>query len=83
MNEMVERVGRAVLKAIEHVSDLDDSMIEDIGRAAIAAMREPTEAMQIAGQKVNNLDEVTGHFEYLSREEMTDAWQAMIDETLK
>lgn len=52
-------------------------------RAAILAMREPTEAMCAAGQKVNNLSETPGQFEFLSRDELRESWQAMIDEALK
>lgn len=42
---LVERVGAAVIRAVENVAFLDDSMREVIGRAAIEAMREPTQEM--------------------------------------
>lgn len=35
---LVERVGSAVIEALENIVDLDDSMAEIIGRAAINAM---------------------------------------------
>lgn len=51
MNEMVERVARAITKAISEndkggLSGWDSSVV---ARAAIAAMRVPTEAMEKAG----------------------------------
>lgn len=55
-------------------------------RAGIEAMREPTEGMCEAGQQINNIaPESAGlnAFEYLSRNEMAEAWQAMIDAALK
>lgn len=55
-------------------------------KAAIEAMREPTLDMVEAGQEQNNLSEfadIPNHFEFLSRDEMTNAWQAMIDTALK
>lgn len=55
-------------------------------RAAIEALRIPSEAMVEAGQKTNNLlkePDPPNAFEFLSRDEMTEAWEAMIDQALK
>lgn len=54
-------------------------------REFIAAMRDPTMEMVEAGQETNNLLEEPdppNAFKFLSRDEMTDAWQAMIDRAL-
>lgn len=60
--------------------------IRVVAAAAIKAMRDPAFDMVEAGQAVNNLSpnaETTNEFEFLSRDEMTEAWQAMIDAALK
>ena len=78
MNELVERVEEAIVE-LHYKSRLDDGVeptCREIARAAIAAMREPTEAMRDAG--------------YMSAIQYCDAdandagliWQAMIDEAL-
>lgn len=74
MSEMVERVGLAVRKAIEDVADLDDSMHEIIGRAAITAMREPTEAQYNALCATGKLWRELNSYE---------VWTTYIDEELK
>ena len=65
MDEMVERVAKAVLDDLENrrgiqqelegIKDTDpevyDEIKDAIGRAAIAAMREPTERMKLAGAR--------------------------------
>jgi hypothetical protein len=57
MNEMIERVARAIADNL-YSADPYDEMVKDrranyriqsVARAAIAAMREPTEAMSQAG----------------------------------
>lgn len=68
MSEMVERVARVLSE--RHSVDLAMGAIvwEDMARAAIEAMREPTEAMERKGDESD-----------LS----IFVWQAMIDEALK
>lgn len=44
--EMVERVARAIFAAMDLTDGLDAEAAEVYARAAIAAMREPTEAMK-------------------------------------
>ena len=70
MSEMVERVARAV----QPIADPGGhwTTCEDIARAAIEAMREPTEGMIQAGWTTNGY-----------RGDMTKAeWSAMIDAAL-
>lgn len=86
MNEMVERAAIAVCpwngkKVVGCPTSCRACLSTAI--AAFRAMREPTEGMCAAGQKVNNLSDEPGAFEFLSRDEMTAAWQAMVDEMLK
>lgn len=79
MSEMVERVAGAIYDA---AGDCDQEMnlaaARALARAAIAAMREPTEAMKAAGG-----------FAYMERGGMNardgsdDIWRAMIDAALK
>lgn len=88
MNEMVERVAKAVFDEANrqqpHPSDKEwaQASVQDKGaahsfaRAAIAAMREPTEAMAVAGAKT-----VEGHV-WLTGESIHRRWQAMIDAAL-
>lgn len=65
MPEMVERVARAVMEADDRASAEAEGAangyppaISDwavfVARAAIAAMREPTEAMRLAGEQVGD-----------------------------
>lgn len=57
----------------------------DDAKVAIEAMREPTPEMVEAGQKENNLlkePDPPNAFEFLSADEMTAAWTAMIDAAL-
>lgn len=77
MSEMVERVACAVGDAIEG-REIDPFLYpeafdhyEKIARAAIAAMREPTETMW---------DHGASNMQWHSA---TRVWQAMIDEALK
>ncbi|MEQ9634588.1 MAG: hypothetical protein RLW68_00740 [Devosia marina] len=59
---------------------------DEMARAALEAMREPTLDMIEAGQEQNNLlpddRDPPNAFEFLSRDEMTNAWQAMIEAAL-
>jgi len=74
IDEMVERVARAILKEernldLELSSDITKQSYCRYARAAIEAMREPTEAMLAAGDKKQ--DFYSGFI-----------WQAMIDAAL-
>lgn len=92
MSEMVERVARA-MAVKDKGDDHWDVMSEDgdgygyvgkneyreMARAAILAMREPTEGMVQRAQESYH-----GGMEWgLSDVEMAAVWQAMIDEALK
>lgn len=92
MNEMVERVTQAV-RAVRipimrgedmiGVTQVPAHMAERIASAAIAAMREPTEAMVRKGAACDGeIIEMTG----LEEDWMADVreqWRAMIDAALK
>lgn len=49
MNEMVERVTKAILDAMDLTDGLDAGSAERYARAAIEAMRVPTKEMAVAG----------------------------------
>jgi hypothetical protein len=76
MNEMIERAARAVFEITlaarwaHHVPSP-----EDIARAVVIELREPTEAMIDAAEL---LDDICG-----DRASARTHWQAMIDEVLK
>lgn len=79
MNEMVERVARAIAGADrnqwDHMFAPRKAMFVCFARAAMAAMREPTEAMIDSGMN-------TGYAPACDLE--VDAhWRAMIDEALR
>jgi hypothetical protein len=75
MSEMVERIAASIkTKAWSLDLPLRDEECADLARAAIAAMREPTEAMLNVGYTTGGNYKPTGTL----RE-----WQAMIDEALK
>lgn len=70
MNEMVERVGHAIwVEAAKMAGGVLD--YAEIGRAAITAMRDPTDAMWTAGTNAGDTGCLT-----------TDIWQAMINAAL-
>jgi len=76
MSSMVERVARAIEKKLSRTDPYDERQhkrfnYDECARAAIAAMREPTEGMLAAGAW-----ELTN--EYVGRQ-----WQAMIDAALE
>lgn len=76
MSEMVERVARAIADNIQ--AALPDGVVVDYhyaARAAIEAMRRPTEAMVDAGYDFTA--------DPCWREDFIKGWQAMIDEALK
>lgn len=81
MSEMVERVARAIAEEINGGKFDDARWYNDDqrdvhrrrARAAIEAMREPTEAMLTAGDSAMIRKD----------DAAADAWQAMVDEALK
>jgi hypothetical protein len=70
---MVERVARALEALCEH----DGEPVQEMARAAIAAMREPTREMIIAGERVAPAAEG-----YSMPDDIPDTWRAMIDAAL-
>ena len=85
MNEMVERVARAIVReqaAQRGSGATEDCCLDpgelDVARAAIAAMREPT-----AGMNQDGIDAYNLAIETSPRDAMPDAWHAMIDAALE
>lgn len=92
MNEMVERVARALIAVAEHGLDTDpDRVVDDAyqnpshpawqdyvedARHAIAATREPTETMLLAGLEVESSIHGVPQCAGL-------IWRAMVDDALK
>jgi hypothetical protein len=70
-DDMIERVARAVAKC-QNGEDDDWEYYKNEARAALAAMREPTEEMMLAGERAN---------EPLDSPAYT-TWRAMIDAAL-
>lgn len=82
MSDMVEKVARAICAAIPFGVDQADAA--KAARAAIEAMREPTEEMKSAAAygptSFSYGDE--NSFEYLSNEDAGSCWKTMIDAAL-
>lgn len=74
MNEMVERVARAICTA-RRWSPENWYLAKDEARAAIEAMREPTQAMLLGCRGK--------HYLPFDHAELIEGWQAMCDEALK
>jgi hypothetical protein len=70
MSEMVERVTGRIQEALREIAcgENDSPVYEHIARAAIEAMREPTEGMVEAAWKCQAVEQI---------------WPAMIDECLR
>lgn len=81
--ELVERVAAALRN---NKASLSNPEAEALARAAIAAMREPTEAMITA---LLGAESEMGRFGYghdsqfADRKQFDEGWRAMIDEALK
>lgn len=77
MSEMIERVTKAIETALQQHGDADIRAglvfldISKVARAAIEAMREPTDAMDEEGAIFSDCNAAT------------PTWQAMIDAALK
>ena len=71
-SEMVERVATAIRTMQTRPGGYTD--VEDVARVAIAAMREPTEAMEAAGD-----DKAEG---WMSAAPAGPVWRAMCDAAL-
>lgn len=74
MSEMVERLA----KVLREMGCGESFGCDEIARAMIQAMREPTEAMATAGCDADCADE-----HYIGRFAAIEAWKLMIDEALK
>ena len=74
MSEMVERVARAIISSASSYAgyEANSDYWDSLARAAIEAMREPTEAMVNAAPDLRGVDFYP-----------TDVWRAMIEAALK
>jgi hypothetical protein len=75
MNEMVERVARALIAAGDnqvHTGFLSEEQAEVFARSAITAIREPTQDMKDAHP-----------FTFDGGYEAAEVWQAMLDAALR
>lgn len=89
MSEMVKLVARAIdeaagLSAWQKVrgSGMFPST-DEIARAAIAAMRKPTEAMKYKGGKIEAGAVEWNGQDPINEDAAAEVWRAMIDEALK
>ena len=77
VSEMIDRVADALAEAI----DQDSIDYRAMARAAIKAMREPTDEMRAA---VENDDSIQGGLDDCNQHDIPDeAWRLMIDAALK
>jgi hypothetical protein len=86
MNEMVERVAKAMADAVAMNYDHNEAIFKLYARAAIEAMREPTDAMAeqiglafavlVAAGRISSAEDLSDSAEKLF-------WQVAIDEALK
>ena len=93
MNEMIERVTAAIEAAIWAGLDPDTPDSDALARAAIEAMREPTEAMMKAARNTEGMKAVDNALVGAmihgftipgnKKSPLEQAWQAMIDAALK
>ncbi len=88
--EMIERVARALYEdqCVKHPDSIgaktkfyNDGIYHGAARIALAAMREPTEAMleAEAAQDTGSKAKISGYLDYFSADEV---WKAMIDAAL-
>jgi len=80
MNEMVERVANALM-----IVETDDKLSDyyKYARAAIEAMREPTQGMIIAGDEANPTEWNYGTDPTFISDVSNDIYRAMINNALK
>jgi len=82
MSKMVERAAVAFMKALGDVQEAEDLTLERAARAAraaIEAMREPTDGMLNAARDWSIAKNGMG----VGNDQASGCWQAMIDEVLK
>jgi hypothetical protein len=81
MSEMIEQVAEALIAANERLSWTE---ARDLARVVIEAMREPTDAMIVAGFfDADHSIESVGDLAPPPEDQPRLIWQAMIDEALK
>lgn len=75
MSEMIERVARALVNRSEDRSLTHDVFWQELARAAIEAMREPSKAMKEAAAKIDTNDMPYGDPVY--------SWDVLISAALR
>jgi hypothetical protein len=81
MTDVLERVARDVAPFLLHRKEARDAV-----RAAILALREPSEGMVKAGMKhlvMVDMAAAPQYREQYARQDVTDCWQAMLDHLLE
>lgn len=79
MNEMIERIKTAMRATGCDCEQWDDAPLTEIARAAVTAMREPTERMLEADLRASRALKAP----HTLRAQQLACWQAAIDEALK
>lgn len=82
MNNMIERVRDAILASMDLTDSLDEIAAETYARAAIAAMREPTEEM-IEAAKATQPERISGALGVPRHVGLAETYSLMIDAALK
>lgn len=82
MSEMIERIQRAIAPMIQASGPIYGYDSQAMVRAALEAMREPTEEMCRAGGE-NIFNERMGAFPEKDAEEAANIFRTMINEALK
>jgi hypothetical protein len=80
MSEMVERVARAIIAGFDEITEPEErASVRKLARAAIEAMREPTEGMVNLLLRNMSENEDNPNISY----DAIEVWRAMIDEALR
>lgn len=77
MNEMIERVAKAMVQAMRELEPNDANSLT-VAKATIKAMREPTEEMTEVGGYIEDCEE-----QYVGKTTANAVYQAMIDKALE
>lgn len=74
MTEMIARVAETIRL---HTADASWTP-EGLAKEVMRTMLNPTMEMTLAGQQEIDLSEEAGQYQFISREEATDVWRAML-----
>ncbi len=83
MSEMIERVARAICDADQGITNEQVDIWETLARAAIEAMREPTEAMYMRAGNTNVSNRApNARYIRIGDVAAVEAWLTMVDVAL-